>query len=164
MFVSKQFDLVIRSGPLIHTCLFVLQIVVWLLWILESNLTWVPANLIFVYPPNVQNLLPIRTPWLYWNFNPGLQTAHGWYIRSYNARKTLCRFWWHFLHWFFCKEFTCAKIFAIPRWLFEGSTNRAWPSQPFLPNMKIAVPRVKMFTHERANRNVGRSEILGGDF
>jgi hypothetical protein len=20
----------------------------------------------------------------------------------------------------FCKEFTCAKIFAIPRWLFEG--------------------------------------------
>ena len=61
----------------------------------------------------------------------------------------------------FCKEFTCAKIFAIPRWLFEGSTNRAWPSQPFLPNMKIAVPRVKMFTHERANRDVGRSENMG---
>ena len=62
----------------------------------------------------------------------------------------------------FCKEFTCAKIFAIPRWLFEGSTNRAWPSQPFLPNMKIAVPRVKMFTHKRANRDVGRSENMGG--
>ena len=28
--------------------------------------------------------------------------------------------------------------------------------------MKISVPRVKMFTHERANRNVGRSDNLGG--
>ena len=28
--------------------------------------------------------------------------------------------------------------------------------------MKISVPRVKMFTHERANRDVGRSENMGG--
>ena len=28
--------------------------------------------------------------------------------------------------------------------------------------MKIKVPRVKMFTHKRANRGVGRSENMGG--
>ena len=36
------------------------------------------------------------------------------------------------------------------------------PSQPILPIMKISVPRVKMFTHERANGAVGRFQNLEG--